>query len=199
MGDFMRGVDIRELPPAIARGVQNHKVVDRFTDSHAGLKSLKGNFSNQRRRFAGIIIDVTFDHFLIKHWRNYSSENLGDFTQYCYDSLAVLHKLMPIGMQQKVDWMISCDLLNSYAGLDGVSDALNGMSRRIRFENNLAGAIDEVENHYTALEKGFQAFFSQLRAHVRAQSIEEADDDNQNLANHSLVYRRESKRIYRTS
>jgi acyl carrier protein phosphodiesterase len=150
---------------------------------------LKSNFSAQRRRFAGIILDVVFDHFLIKHWENYSSENLGDFTAYCYRSLAGLHEVMPTRMQQKVDWMIRCDLLNSYAGLNGVSNALNGMSQRIRFENRLAGAIEEVENHYTALEQGFLAFFSQLRAHIRAENIEEVDDGSQNCTDHGLVYR----------
>ncbi|MGD8592085.1 MAG: ACP phosphodiesterase [Gammaproteobacteria bacterium] len=199
MGDFIRGINVSELPPVIARGVQNHKAVDRFTDSHTILRSLKANFSTQRRRFAGIIIDVVFDHFLIKHWENYSSENLDDFTAYCYNSLASLHEVMPTRMQQKVDWMIRCDLLNSYAGLNGVSNALNGMSRRIRFENRLAGAIEEVENHYAALEQGFLAFFSQLCAHIRAENIEEVDDGSQNLTDHSLVYHHPLRRIYRTS
>jgi acyl carrier protein phosphodiesterase len=198
MGDFIRGINVSELPPVIARGVQNHKAVDRFTDSHEILRSLKANFSSQRRRFAGIIIDVVFDHFLIKHWQNYSSENLGEFTAYCYESLAGLHHVMPTRMQQKVDWMIGCDLLNSYAQLKGISNALNGMSRRIRFENTLAGAIEEVDNHYTTLEQGFLAFFSQLRAHIHAENIEEVNDDRQNLADHSLVYRHQFRRAYRT-
>jgi acyl carrier protein phosphodiesterase len=199
MGDFIRGVNVDELPQAIARGVQNHKAVDRFTDTHAGLRLVKANFSSQRRRFAGIILDVVFDHFLIKHWHRYSQENLADFTAYCYDCLTGLHHVMPARMQQKVDWMIRYDLLNSYAALNGVSNALNGISRRMRFANRLEGAIDEVETHYAALEQGFLGFFSQLCAQVRAENIEETDDSSQNVADQSLIYCNQLRRVHRTS
>jgi len=199
MGDFMRGVNVNELPPAIADGVHNHKAVDRFTDSHTGLRELKTGFSNQRRRFAGIIIDVVFDHFLIKHWQTYSNVALPDFTAFCYDGLASLREVMPLRMQQKVDWMIRYDLLNSYAGLKGVSNALNGISQRMRFENRLSGAIEEVENHYAALEKGFLAFFSELCKHIQAENIETTDSKVQTHADHNLIYCHQSRRLYRSS
>jgi len=208
MGDFMRGVNVRELPRAIAHGVQNHKAVDRFTDSHDGVRQLKVSFSSQRRRFAGIIIDVVFDHFLIKHWRDYSGDALSDFTAFCYDGLASMRQEMPPRMQQRVDWMIHYDLLNSYAGLKGVSNALNGISQRMRFENRLAGAIEEVENHYVALEQGFLAFFSELCTHVQTASIEIQDNNSQSRADrshkdhssdeNSLTYRHQSRRLFRS-
>lgn len=197
MGDFMRGVNISELPPIIADGVQNHKAVDRFTDSHDGIRQLKTSFSNQRRRFSGIIIDVVFDHFLIKHWQRFSNDTLSDFTAFCYHSLASQREVMPSRMQQKVDWMIRYDLLNSYARLNGVNNALNGISQRMRFENRLAGGIEEVEKLYAILEQEFLAFFAELCAHIHSANIEKTD--NNNHADHSLIHRRQSGRIYRSS
>ena len=227
MGDFLRGVKVKDLPQRIARGVHNHLAVDRFTDSHACLKPLKARFSAQRRRFAGIIIDVAFDHFLIKYWRDYSQQSLADFTAYCYWSFTELHDDMPPAMQQKVAWIIQYDLLNSYARLQGVGDALNGISRRIRFENQLAGAIDEVNRHYEALEQGFREFFSPLCEHIRELDIEEAGSVGNSAASHnperdanhkvhhnthhepfnkaryyddhSLVYCQQYRRLYRSS
>lgn len=198
MGDFLRGVKVRHLPAIIARGVHNHLAVDRYTDSHAALKALKTNFSAERRRFGGIIIDVVFDHFLIKHWQAYSREELAGFTAYCYQCFSALSDLMPPPMRQRVDWIIQCDLLNSYADLQGVAEALNGISRRMRFENRLAGAIDEVTDHYAALEQGFLAFFTQLRAHVRHINIEEAENAGGH-AGHGLVHCNPPGRSYRAS
>jgi acyl carrier protein phosphodiesterase len=205
MGDFLRGVKVKDLPERIARGVHNHLAVDRYTDSHACLKPLKAGFSAQRRRFAGIIIDVVFDHFLIKHWRNYSRENLASFTAYCYESFTELRNAMPPAMQHKVAWMIQYDLLNSYAELEGVGNALNGISRRIRFENHLAGAIDEVARNYQALELGFEEFFTPLCEHVRDLNIETgpvvvAGNTNHSESRHatySLVHCQQYRRVHR--
>jgi acyl carrier protein phosphodiesterase len=205
MGDFLRGVKVKDLPEPIARGVHNHLAVDRYTDSHACLKPLKSMFRAQRRRFAGIIIDVVFDHFLIKYWQDYSRENLASFTAYCYESFNQLRNAMPPTMQQKVAWMIQYDLLNSYAELEGVGNALNGISRRVRFENQLAGAIDEVARHYPALEQGFREFFTPLCAHIRELNIEAApvvagntNHSEKHNANHSLVHCQQHRRIYRS-
>lgn len=172
MGDFMREVTLDNLPQAVARGVRNHQAVDRYTDTHAHLRQLKDLFSRHRRRFAGIIIDVVFDHFLTKYWDRYSDESLPDFTNYCYAVLRSQGHLMPPAMQRKVDWMMRYDLLNSYVELQGVGNALNGISRRIRFENQLAGAVDEVAYHYRALEQGFLSFFTQLCRHINELKIE---------------------------
>ena len=189
MGDFLRGVKVNSLPPAIALGVHNHLAVDRFTDSHPGLKQLKTNFSSERRRFAGIILDVLFDHFLIKHWRDHTHEDLAAFTAYCYRSLDQLRQVMPSVMRQRVGWMIQYDLLNSYAELQGVANALSGISRRIRFDNCLAGAEKEIQAHYPLLEENFHTFFTELRTYVREMNIEEASSVTRHSENNRLAHR----------
>ena len=202
MGDFLRGVKVKSLPAAIALGVHNHLAVDRFTDSHPGLRQLKTNFSSERRRFAGIILDVVFDHFLIKHWRDHTREDLAAFTAYCYQSLDQLRQVMPTVMRQRVGWMIQYDLLNSYTELQGVANALNGISRRMRFDNCLAGAVEEIKAHYPVLEENFHTFFAELCAHVRDIKIEEAPNverlrENDELNHRSVVHCLPPGRLYR--
>ena len=172
MGDFVRDINLNDLPEAAVLGVHNHKLVDRFTDSHVVILELKPLFSDKRRRFAGIIIDVLFDYFLIKHWSSFSNEDLDRFIAYCYRSLASQRHLMPQRMRHKVEWMLQADLLRSYARLDGVNKALNGISSRIRFDNQLAGAVEEIEQHYIELEYAFVPFFSELCAHIANTAIE---------------------------
>ena len=41
LGDFARGVDRANLPTSIKAGLDNHRAVDRFTDSHPTIRHLK--------------------------------------------------------------------------------------------------------------------------------------------------------------
>ena len=166
MGDFRKFLDKEELPDAVKRGIENHLLVDKFTDSNEHVRNLKGLFSPERRRFAGIIIDVAFDHFLTRHWQKFSPDNLDDFIDESHINIQSMSKIMPQRMQHVMGYMIREEWLRSYSSLDGISDVLNRMSARIRFENKLAGAIEEVEMNYDELDQAFLLFFPQLLSHV---------------------------------
>lgn len=43
--------------------------------------------STRRRRFAGIMVDVFFDHFLARHWHRYTDMSLPVFTRATYRQL----------------------------------------------------------------------------------------------------------------
>ena len=74
LGDFARGVDAEALPPPVRAGLLNHRAVDRFTDSHPLISEMKLGFSRRRRRFAGIALDIYFDHLLMNHWEQFAAE-----------------------------------------------------------------------------------------------------------------------------
>ncbi len=170
MGDF-KG-DRSKLPDAVLLGIENHKAVDKFTDNHSLITQLKPLFSRQRRRFSGIILDVLFDHFLLKHWSNYCSEEPQIFIQSCYGDLASHQAMMPARMQHVVALMSRDNWLGAYEDLAGVGRALDGIASRIRFKNDYVGALEEVTFHYASLESAFLAFFPQLIEHVRVLSLE---------------------------
>ena len=73
---------------------------------------------------------------------------------------------MPPRMQRVTNHMLHEDWLGSYTDLAGVENSLNGVSRRIRFANNLYGAIAEVVENYHELEHGFLEFFPLLQTHM---------------------------------
>lgn len=166
MGDFRRHLNGSLLPEAVTDGIENHQRVDKFTDGHIEVRELKKYFSRKRRRFAGIILDLAFDHFLAVHWERYSTEPRDEFIGYCYTCLADGMDLMPERMQRIVNYMIRENWLASYRDLSGIDIALNRLSRRIRFENYLQGAIEEVESNYSLIETGFLAFFPELIEYI---------------------------------
>lgn len=167
MADFMRDVEIGSLPAKVREGVQLHRKVDGFTDAHVVVKGLRQHFSPGKRRFSGIVLDVVFDHFLIKHWHKYSSHEFNLFVEHCYADLWDHRQLMPPRMEMVVEWMIKRDWIRSYAELEHVGRALDGLAGRLKLKHDFHGSITEVEEHYHAIEKGFLVFFPDLLNHTR--------------------------------
>ncbi len=112
LGDFCKGTALTTLPPPILAGLKNHRAVV-FTDSHPSVRDAKKVFSPSRRRFAGIALDVLFDHFLICHWTLFYDQPFSEYKQQLYTNLAATEHLMPASMTltmrsvRQHDWFLS--------------------------------------------------------------------------------------------
>ena len=141
LGDFGGRRYSGQLPGAVKNGLENHYLVDRFTDSHPLVKEAKQYFSPARKRFASVAIDVAFDHFLIQHWQRFNDQPLADFKQHSYGLLNARQAMMPSRMQQVVSSMTNNDWFKEYETLDGVGLALDNIAKRIRFANEAAAKL----------------------------------------------------------
>lgn len=181
LGDFCKGVAVEQLSNAMQAGLANHRAVDRFTDSHPLVKQTKGEFSALRRRFAGVALDVLFDHLLIRHWSRFYQTDFVSFKLQVYQRLAQAEPLMPEAMQQIMRKVRLYDWFAQYQQLTDVGVALDNIARRIRFNNQFSGMLDEITPLYPQLEQIFLQFYPQLIQHVAAlgleQQFESADTD----------------------
>ncbi len=174
IADFVKGPLVDQYPGGILTAINTHRKVDAFTDAHEMVLKSRKLFSSKRRRFAGIIIDVVFDHFLAKNWSSYSELELDTFTAKSYSILKSYRRLLPGDLKFAVPRMIEEDWLGSYQYLDAIGVTLDRISKRIerRFnrQNNLHGAIEEVRLNYDELRGKFESFFPKLISYVESLS-----------------------------
>ena len=172
LGDFGGKKHVMQMPIAVKNALDNHYLVDKFTDSHNSVKEAKQYFSAKRRRFASIAIDVLFDHFLIVHWHTFHQQPLAEFKQKSYQLLSERLADMPCRMQKVVTSMTKNDWFKEYESLTGIGFALDNIAKRIRFANNFSGTVEDIDCHYNELEALFLTFFPQLIDHVNQHELE---------------------------
>ncbi|NTS78551.1 DUF479 domain-containing protein [Catenovulum sp. SM1970] len=175
MGDFLKGVDQKSLSPEIISGIKNHQAIDKFTDSHPEVRNLKKMISSERKRFHGIITDIAFDHFLANEWHRFYNVSLNEFCHNTYYYLASSQQYIPKNatrLTNTVASLVKNQWLDNYLTLEGTSKAIDSVARRLRFDNNLSGGIDEIDRNYSVYRLSFLRFYPELIEFVEKQSIE---------------------------
>lgn len=117
LGDFVFGQsNLPEWPPAIRAEIVRHRRIDQYTDAHPAVVAARGLFDAAGlRRYAGIVLDVYFDHCLARGWARWNETPLQDFTARVYRVLLVHRDELPPRLQAIAPRMAAHDWLGSYA------------------------------------------------------------------------------------
>jgi len=164
IGDFVKGAPEGRYPPGIVEGVRLHRAIDRFTDDHPYVQRALTRIDPARRRYAGIAVDMAFDHFLARDWRGGDPEGFDAARHEAYALLLTHRGDAPARARPVIDAMVRDDWWASYARLEGIAFALRRMSRRLSRANGLAETAGDIERAYDALAHDFAAFWPEIRA-----------------------------------
>ena len=167
LGDFVKGDTAGRFSPAVSDAILLHRKIDSFSDAHMLTRKSRNRISPLRRRFAGIIVDVCYDHFLSRHWRHFGAIDLNPFVDRVYDVLTKNRALLPERLSRILPRMISENWLGSYLHLERVGDALDRIAGRLSRGDKFMRAVTEIEANYEALEIDFLGFFPDLAAFCR--------------------------------
>jgi acyl carrier protein phosphodiesterase len=163
LGDFVKGALPAGLPSDVAAGVALHRAIDVFADAHPAFRRSRARVSAERRRVAGVMIDMFYDHFLACHWTSFHSEPLEDFAARMYRLMGEHAELLPPRLALILPRMRDDDWLSAYRSPDVVAAALERMALRLRRANTLAGSGAELLAHYAAFEADFFDFITDAR------------------------------------
>jgi acyl carrier protein phosphodiesterase len=164
MGDFVHGSPDPALPPRVAAGIRLHRAIDGFTDGHPEVAAARALFAPPYRRYAGILLDMWFDHCLARDFARWSAVPLEAFSA---DVRGLLHRhdaLLPEALRRFRGYMEAHDLPAGYARREEVGRALLGIAHRLRRANPLDAALPVLVGLDGPLRARFSAFFPELRA-----------------------------------
>lgn len=143
-------------------GIRYHRHIDHTVDFSPIVANLREQFSGEYRRYAGIVLDMAWDHHLAQSWAEYSEMPLPDFAANQYQLLIQYRDLQPDSMQHMVHYMVKNDWLVSYTKAEHIRKSLAGMSQRMRRKNKLAEAFVEIPRLETPLARCFPELMDQL-------------------------------------
>ncbi len=167
LGDFARGNVVGKFTETIEKEIAMHRKIDVFTDTNLVVKQSKKRVSANRSKFAGVLVDMFYDHYFAVNFERYSPISLKEFSQKVYQALHQHQEFLPTDFRQKIVSIAEFDLLGSYQTLDGIGLALYRISKRIKRENNLPEGIFDLKNNYQTLQNDFEKFFPQLIEFVK--------------------------------
>jgi len=155
LGDFWRGAVPASWPAALRASVRLHRRVDGWVDARLG--AARARFDAPWRRYAGIVLDVWFDHLLARDFEQLAGEPLAPFAA----------RVAPALAHGEMDWPLAARLymerlardagaaLVAYESLEHVERVYARIAQRLARENLVADALDAVLPLAPALARDF--------------------------------------------
>ena len=162
IADSVRGKKYLDYPLEVQQGILLHRQIDTYTDSHEIVKQSKRKLYDNYGHYAGVIVDILYDHFLAKNWNQFSTESLTTYSTNFYELLQNNYALLPHRVQHLLPVMVRQNWLVSYATIEGISGILRGMDNRTSYRSNMSQATNELRLYYNEFEAEFFKFFEEL-------------------------------------
>lgn len=165
IGDFVKGKDFERFENEIKQGILLHREIDRFTDAHAVVKRSKRRLQPRYHHYAPVIVDIYYDHFLSANWNNYAKSDLLTYTKDFYDLTEQFMTTIPSKAIHMLKYMKSGNWLYNYQYIEGIEQALKGMSTRTKFESGMEHGGQDLRKNYELFQEEFELFFPDLINH----------------------------------
>ncbi|MFB3389757.1 ACP phosphodiesterase [Flavobacterium sp. LAR06] len=167
MADGIRGKQFEHFPKDVQKGIILHRFIDTYTDSHDVFRQSTKRLHEKYHHYAGVIVDIVYDHFLAKNWSNYSGEKLEDFINRFYNSLHTNYDILTEKTQDLMPYMIERNWLLSYRTVDGIRQILTQMDRRSKNLSKMQFASEELKEFYAEFEQEFTTFFGEMQLQAK--------------------------------
>ena len=162
IADFVRGKELEKYPKKVQLGIRLHRAIDTYTDSNHLVKQVQSFLIPRFGHYSRVISDIFFDYFLAKNWANYSGVPLKSFSLDSYRTLSTCPHELPEAFRRMFYWMETYNWLYAYRERVGIQAALDGLSRRARFDSKMNESTQVLWEKEEEIEAIFFAFFANL-------------------------------------
>ncbi|MGF1725104.1 ACP phosphodiesterase [Photobacterium nomapromontoriensis] len=170
LADFIRGDPYRLYSSNVANGIKLHRFVDSYIDALPEVLRCRQRFTPETRRVSGIALDITWDHFLAKHWHRYHSTPLAHFVQQAQQEIALFDEEQPEAFTLTMERMWHQQWLLQYQHSDTIDRALERMALRRPRLYQLANCPAVIQRHYHLFEQQFHRIYPQVQQAAKTYS-----------------------------
>lgn len=169
ISDPLKGKAWENASEDIKKGMEVHKIIDSYTDSHTIFKQSKKRLKD-KGLLKAVIVDFTYDYLLAKNWDKFCNIKLNEFMSDFYKNAEKRKIDYPSRPKEIVSNMVSRDLLN-YQDLNHLKQAfirLDGrVSERLSKRDSAISYYEIIQDKMPQLEKDFLEFFPDLIQKVK--------------------------------
>jgi acyl carrier protein phosphodiesterase len=142
MGDYVKGRKYLQFPDEVMKGILIHRDIDSFTDMHPITRRNKQRVAEKYNKYAGIVIDIFYDHFLAALWDRYSDLPLNEYVNRTYDLIKRNYKVLPEAIKRWFPTFLENNWMMTYQSVDGIELVLERMSANTSLPDHSGYAVE---------------------------------------------------------
>ncbi len=147
---------------------------------------MKRHFPDSIRRYAGIVLDIYYDHLLMSHWTDYSEPSSSNVFVSFYHELGQVEYQENNRFTRVKANLLKHQWLDSYVQERTCLDAMKSIESRFRHSANFAElAFQVIRKNEADLKESFKRFYPELMA----MSLDIADDLKKEVAQRTAEQR----------
>ena len=163
LGDFVRGPLRGEYPAAIEVGIDAHRKLDAYVDRQPEMQ----RFVRPMRRYAGIVVDIVYDHLLASNWLRYYTQSLDEFCQSFYGELSRQTDVLPSRAQAFAKQAPKVRWLQSYSDESNLPLILSRVGSRFKKPVALQDALPTVAEYRAEISSDFHHLYPRLQSFMQ--------------------------------
>ncbi|HRG82173.1 MAG TPA: ACP phosphodiesterase [Chitinophagaceae bacterium] len=163
ISDFVKGKKKFDYPSEVQQGIELHRAIDQFTDTHIATREAKQVFRAHYRLYSGAFTDVVYDHFLANDESEFTEESLFAFSRDTYAALDRQEAWMPDRFAHMYPFMKQQNWLFNYRTRWGIKKSMGGLVKRAAYLEDYHTAFVLFEEHYQLLEDCYRHFWAELK------------------------------------
>lgn len=176
LGDFYKSNRVIEtLPQKIQNGIQLHRHIDSFTDSHPVVFESKARVRETFGKYASVAVDVYYDYCLSIHWEKFYDSQLQETADFAYKALLDEQEWLHPKLLKYLPIMIERNWLVQYQTFKGIQFTFNSLAKRAAYDKNFHLASTILKEHETDFLSDFDIFFPELIKSTRERYDELAE------------------------
>lgn len=162
IADSVKGSKYKQYSKGITKGILLHRAIDDYTDTHEIVTKSVNRIREKHGKYSRVVMDVFYDHFLAKNWKEYSAISLADFVKYIHQLTSAYTNIMPEESKLFYNYMIKTQVLVSYQDIESIDNVLKNMARRTKFSSGMEKAGHTLVENYNELNEDFHLFFKEI-------------------------------------